>query len=113
MTRDVRAAMYHDFYIGMGNKSRRCHEEELLPSDRKNEWLMVFSTEEPFSIKRKVYACRYKGHHLRPITKEDYMDTLDTFNLLRNKELKDVQSIQNILFRDYFRFCVNLQTGVE
>jgi len=69
-TRDWRAAMQGDWYVGVGSKTRRCHELAFHHIEGTEDWLFVFS-EESILKPKCVYAAVFSGDMLLPVSDEN------------------------------------------
>jgi len=95
MNRDERAAKHNDLYVGIGHKSRLCHEDWMTKDENSGEDILFFSLEQLLSPRPKRFVGRYCGKHLRPISDEDRKKTLDRLGFLKIKELNEAVSISH------------------
>ena len=95
MNRDERAAKHNDLYVGIGHKSRLCHEDWMTKDENNGEDILFFSQEQLFSLQPKRFVGRYCGKYLRPISDENLQKTLDRLDFLKIKDLNEAVSISH------------------
>lgn len=95
MNRDERAAKHNDLYVGIGHKSRLCHEDWMTKDENNGEDILFFSQEQLLSLWPKRFVGRYSGKYLRPISDEDRQKILDRLSFLKIKDLNEAVSISH------------------
>lgn len=93
MNRDEKAARNQDLYVGVGHKSRLCHEDWFTEGEGTGEKILFFSQEQVLSVRPKRFVGRYCGHWLRPISDEDRQKVLERLAFLRIDGLNEAVSI--------------------
>lgn len=93
MNQDEKAARNQNLYVGIGHKSRLCHEDWFTEGEGAGEKILFFSQEQVLSVRPKRFVGRYCGHWLRPISDEDKQIVLERLAFLRIDGLNEAASI--------------------